>query len=69
MIENNADEGMFVGVLLGAGFFNLTDRTEPARSGTGLPVRFGGNRPETGRIQIRIQTTQYNRVRPVYRLV
>jgi hypothetical protein len=32
----------------GAGFFIPTDRTEPARSGTGLPVRFGrepvGNR-------------------------
>jgi hypothetical protein len=39
------------------GFLILTGRTEPAGSGTGLPVRFGQTPVETGHIQISNQIT------------
>ena len=46
-----------------------TGPAKPARSGTGIPVRFGRKPVQTGWIQIWIQKSQCNRFGPVYRPV
>ena len=46
---------------VGSGFKLLTGPAKPPGSGTGIPVRFGRKPIGTGRIQIWIQKTQFNR--------
>jgi len=52
-----------------AGFHLTTGPAKPPGSGTGIPVRFEQKPVGTGRIQIWIQKTQFNRFVPVYWLV